>query len=62
MLTLRDTWEWDIAAGVLIAARAGCRVTDRRGRPLRFNAAHPQVDGVVAANPVLHQALIGGLA
>lgn len=61
MLTLRDTWEWDIAAGVLIAERAGCRVTDRRGRPLRFNAAHPQVDGVVAANPVLHLALIGGL-
>jgi myo-inositol-1(or 4)-monophosphatase len=62
MLTLRDTWEWDIAAGVLIAERAGCRVTDRRGGPLQFNAAHPQVDGVVAANPVLHQALTGGLA
>jgi myo-inositol-1(or 4)-monophosphatase len=61
MLTLRDTWEWDIAAGALIAERAGCRVTDRRGTPLRFNAAHPQVDGVVAANPVLHQALASGL-
>ncbi len=62
MLTLRDTWEWDIAAGVLIAERAGCAVTDRRGAPLRFNAAHPQVGGVIAANPILHRGLTAGLA
>lgn len=61
MLTLRDTWEWDIAAGALIAERAGCMVTDRRGGPLRFNAPHPQVAGVVAANPALHAGLAAGL-
>ncbi|MFD1342637.1 inositol monophosphatase family protein [Litorisediminicola beolgyonensis] len=48
MFTFRPSWEWDIAAGALICTEAGARVTDRRGAPLRFNAAHPQADGVVA--------------
>ncbi|WP_136636268.1 3'(2'),5'-bisphosphate nucleotidase CysQ [Pseudooceanicola onchidii] len=54
MLTFRDSWEWDIAAGDLILREAGARITDRHGAPLRFNNAHPQVDGVVAAGPGLH--------
>ena len=57
MLTLRPSWEWDIAAGSLIAAEAGARVTDQHGTALRFNNAHPQLPGVVAAGPALHQAL-----
>jgi myo-inositol-1(or 4)-monophosphatase len=61
MLTLRDAWEWDIAAGALICERAGAVVTDRAGTPLRFNAAHPRAAGVVAASPGLHDALMGGL-
>ena len=61
MLTLRDAWEWDIAAGSLIAARAGCAVTDRRGQALRFNAAHPRAAGTVVANPALHAQLMAGL-
>jgi myo-inositol-1(or 4)-monophosphatase len=61
MLTLRDAWEWDIAAGALIAARAGAVVTDRMGAPLRFNAGRPQAAGVVVAAPGLHGALMGGL-
>ena len=61
MLTLRPCWEWDIAAGALICAEAGAAVTDRRGRPLRFNGAVPQVDGVVAAGPALHGALMARL-
>ena len=31
MLTFRDTWEWDVAAGRLIAREAGAAVTDRAG-------------------------------
>jgi len=62
MLTLRDAWEWDIAAGALICERAGAMVTDRLGAPLQFNAAHPQAAGVVVAAPGLHRALMGGLA
>jgi myo-inositol-1(or 4)-monophosphatase len=61
MLTLRDAWEWDIAAGVLICERAGAVVTDRVGASLRFNAGRPQAAGVVVAAPGLHGALMRGL-
>ncbi len=58
MLTLRDAWEWDIAAGVLIAERAGAIVTDRGGAKIRFNAQHPLAPGVIAAAPGLHAELL----
>ncbi len=62
MLTLRKTWEWDVAAGDLILREAGAVTSDRRGQVLRFNNAVPQVDGVVAAGPLLHREMIGALA
>lgn len=62
MLTLRDSWEWDIAAGDLILREAGARITDRFGRPLQFNNLHPQVKGVIAAAPGVHSDLAGRLA
>ncbi|MEB8388221.1 3'(2'),5'-bisphosphate nucleotidase CysQ [Rhodobacteraceae bacterium KMM 6894] len=62
MLTLRRTWEWDVAAGDLILREAGALTSDRRGGALRFNNAVPQVDGMVAANPTLHGILTGALA
>jgi len=62
MLTLRPTWEWDVAAGSLIVGEAGGRVTDRAGARLRFNAASPQVNGVVAAGPALHDEIAHRLA
>lgn len=58
MLTLRDAWEWDIAAGSLIAARAGAAVTDRTGQTLRFNQPNPLAPGVLVAAPGLHAALL----
>ncbi|MFC2968405.1 3'(2'),5'-bisphosphate nucleotidase CysQ [Acidimangrovimonas pyrenivorans] len=58
MLTLRDAWEWDVAAGDLIARQAGAAVTDRFGAALRFNAQHPQTRGVLAAPPALHARLL----
>lgn len=61
MLTLRPAWEWDIAAGALIAARAGAVVTDRHGAALAFNRPHPQAEGVVCAAPGVHAGLIGRL-
>ncbi len=61
MLTLREAWEWDIAAGSLIAERAGCVVSDRMGQGLRFNAATPRAPGVIAANPALHAELMRAL-
>lgn len=62
MMTLRPSWEWDIAAGALILEQAGARVSDRQGRSLRFNNPHPQVNGVVAAGPLLHGQLQDRLA
>jgi myo-inositol-1(or 4)-monophosphatase len=54
MLTLRDAWEWDIAAGGLIAERAGAVVTDQTGAALRFNTASAMAQGVLAMPPALH--------
>lgn len=62
MLTLRKTWEWDVAAGDLILREAGALSTDRRGNVLRFNNPVPQVDGMVAAGPLLHREMIESLA
>ena len=55
MLTLRPSWEWDIAAGDLITREAGGACSDRHAAPLRFNNPHPQVNGVVAAGQPLHR-------
>jgi myo-inositol-1(or 4)-monophosphatase len=62
MLTFRDSWEWDIAAGALIAAEAGARTTDAKGHPLKFNNPRPATSGVVAANPELHSGIMDRLA
>jgi len=62
MLTLRDAWEWDIAAGTVIIAEAGGIVTDRTGAPIRFNAPGARAPGVLAAAPGIHGALLARLA
>jgi len=54
MLTLRDAWEWDIAAGSLIAERAGAVVTDQAGAALKFNTPGAQANGVLALPAGLH--------
>jgi myo-inositol-1(or 4)-monophosphatase len=58
MVTFRDSWEWDIAAGALIAAEAGARVTNRVGDALSFNNDRPANHGVIAAAPEAYDALI----
>lgn len=52
MMTLRPTWEWDIAAGALIVSESGGHVTDRKGRALKLNNKFPQVDGVIAGGAI----------
>lgn len=61
MITLRDAWEWDIAAGALIVTEAGGGVADRRGRPLAFNTPRPLLDGVIAGAPGIAGALLARL-
>ncbi|MBN8187707.1 3'(2'),5'-bisphosphate nucleotidase CysQ [Salipiger thiooxidans] len=58
MFTFRPSWEWDIAAGALLLSEAGARITDRHGAQLRFNAATPLHQGIVAANPALHDDIL----
>jgi myo-inositol-1(or 4)-monophosphatase len=62
MLTLREAWEWDIAAGSLIAERAGAVVSDRHGASLRFNTAAARADGVLALPPAAHAEAVRRLA
>ena len=61
MITLRDAWDWDIAAAALIAAEAGAQVTDRHGAPLTFNTPSARNAGVLAAPRLLHAGLLQAL-
>lgn len=58
MVSLRPSWEWDVAAGALIVEEAGGRITDRHGHALRFNSANPQLNGVIAAGPSVYEELV----
>jgi myo-inositol-1(or 4)-monophosphatase len=58
MVTLRAAYEWDIAAGSLIAAEAGAAVTDGDGAALEFNRHPARAPGVIAAPAALHRALM----
>lgn len=58
MITLRDAYEWDIAAGSLIAAEAGATVTDAAGNVLGFNRHPARAPGVIAAPGAIHRALM----
>ena len=62
MLTLRPTWEWDVAAGALIATEAGATVTDRRGHAPVFNSPDPRLDGLLVAGRVLHAEVAARMA
>lgn len=53
-LSFRDTWEWDLAAGGLIAQEAGALVTTAAGGALVYNRAQPMLPGFLAAGPALH--------
>jgi myo-inositol-1(or 4)-monophosphatase len=58
MLTFRDTWEWDIAAGAILIAEAGGTVSDADGGRIAFNARSPMARGIVAAPGPLHRSLM----
>lgn len=51
-------WEWDVAAGALIAAEAGCAVTDAHGEPLAFNGPTAKLPGLVCCAPGLLPAIL----
>lgn len=61
MMTLRRSWEWDIAAGDLILREAGAVISDQAGQGLIFNNPDPRLNGVLAANPALHRQIATAL-
>jgi len=61
MITLRDTWEWDVAAGDLICREAGATVSDKRKAQPIYNQPTPALAGMIAAAPILHDGLVGYL-
>lgn len=62
MMTLRRSWEWDIAAGDLILREAGAVISDQAGQGLIFNNPDPRLNGVLAANPALHRQIAHALS
>ena len=62
MMTLRDTWEWDVAAGTLIVTEAGGHVSDRHGAAITFNQLSPTLPGLIAGTPRVQRALLASLA
>lgn len=56
----RKLMPWDVAAGVLIAERAGARLTDDRGGAYVLPST-PERTHVLAANPGLHAVLLAAL-
>jgi myo-inositol-1(or 4)-monophosphatase len=50
--------EWDVCAGAALLAQAGGRITDRYGKPLRFNQRDTKLPGLIASNGVLYESII----
>lgn len=57
-IALSPKWDWDIAAGALIAEEAGAKVTDHHGRPWHFNRADPRQSSLVCSAPALHPLIV----
>ena len=57
-ISLGPKWDWDLAAGALIASEGGAVATDHAGGPLRFNRPVPQQPSLVCAAPGLHPLII----
>jgi myo-inositol-1(or 4)-monophosphatase len=62
LISLRRTWDWDVAAALLLVTEAGGRISLADGTPLRLNRPEPYHAGLVAgATPDLHGALVARL-
>ena len=57
-IALTPKWDWDVAAGSLIAEEAGAAVSDHHGRPWRFNRPDPRQASLVCAAPALHPQIV----
>jgi len=57
-IAMGPKWDWDVAAGWLIATEAGAKVSDHKGRPWLFNRPDPRQASLVCSAPALHPLII----
>ncbi len=57
-IALSPRWDWDVAAGALIATEAGARVTDHQGGAWRFNKLDPRQTSLICAAPGVHPLIV----
>ncbi len=57
-MALSPKWDWDVAAGALIAQEAGAKVSDHKGRAYHFNRPDPRQASLVCAAPALHPLIL----
>lgn len=57
-VALTPKWDWDVAAGALIAQEAGAIVTDHLGGDWRFNRPDPRQDSLICSAPALHPLIL----
>ena len=50
--------EWDVCAGAALLTEAGGRITDRYGKPLRFNQRDTLLPGLIASNDALYEPIV----
>lgn len=62
MLSLRPTWEWDVAAGCLIVTEAGGCVRDAQGNAPRFNQPAAKLPGLIAGSEPVCGEILAELA
>ncbi|MEM8985449.1 MAG: 3'(2'),5'-bisphosphate nucleotidase CysQ [Pseudomonadota bacterium] len=62
MIALQPKYDWDLAAGALIAAEAGAAVGDHLGGGFQFNEAAAKQKSVVTAAPGLHNEILERLS
>ena len=48
MMSLRDSWEWDVCAGSLLITESGGIVLDRNLEPPVFNTKRQAISGIIA--------------
>ncbi|MGV6839849.1 MAG: 3'(2'),5'-bisphosphate nucleotidase CysQ [Planktomarina sp.] len=61
MITFRPTWEWDSAAGIMIAQESGAVASTTTGQDITFNSPSAQHPAFMATNPMLHNTLVKSL-
>jgi len=50
MMTLRDSWEWDVCAGSLLITESGGIVLDRHLNQPLFNTQQRKTSGIIGGN------------